>query len=138
MYDDNNTRIKRFTVEEAQELIEKEPPEGSRMSRDWTVQKAGETWDDAVRMSIDGDPESARGLKKYLGVLTRVRQGRRTTARWAETGSQIDVGRFLVGEPDCMMEVVRARRAAPVLKIAVERCVPHYVSVDEIRATGAS
>lgn len=138
MYDEQNRRIRRWTVEEAQELVLREPPHDSHMSRDWSTQKAGETWDEAVRMMIEGDPKSARGLKKYLGVLARVRQGKRSLTRWGEAGSQVDVARFLSGEPECMMETVRARRAAPVLKIAVERCVPHYVTAEEIRATGAS
>lgn len=131
-------RIRRFTAEEAQEQCEKEPPDSARQSREWSVKKAGETWDDAVRMAVDGDPKSARGLKKYLGVLARVRQNKRSTAHWTEAGSEVDVARFLSGEPDCMMEARRVRRPSPVLRIAVERCVPHYVSADEIRANGAS
>jgi len=138
MYDEHNVRIQRFTAEEAQEVVTREAPEDSRMSREWSTEKAGETWDEAVRMAVDGDPKSARGLKKYLGVLARVRQGNRSVTRWGEAGSQVDVARYISGEPECMMETVRARRAAPILKIAVERCVPHFVTAEEIRATGAS
>lgn len=131
-------RIRRFTVEEAREVYTKEPPRGASQSRAWSDAKAGASWDEAVRMSIDGDPESALGLKKYLGVLSRIRTAKRATSRWAESGSQVDVARYLSGEPECMIETVRARRPVPVIRLIIERCVPYYIDAETMRATGAS
>jgi len=89
-------------------------------------------------MGLDGDPESALGLNKYLGVLARVRQHTRAVTRWQEAGSMVDVAAYLAGEPECMMEMVPARRPSPVIRIAIERCVSFFTSAEEMRATGAS
>jgi len=50
----------------------------------------------------------------------------------------MDVGRFLDGDPECMIEVRRRRKPMPVLRIGVERSIGSRVDADEIRATGGS
>jgi hypothetical protein len=130
--------FRKLTVSEAVERAQLPCPRGANASYNNDKSWAGEHWDDAVKMALDGDPESARGLRKYLGVLARVRQGNRTVARWGESGGSVDVGRFLAGDPECMIESVRARRPAPVTRIAIERAVSANISQMEMRATGAS
>jgi len=76
MYDENNRRIRRWTVEEAQELVLREPPHDSHMSRDWSTQKAGETWDEAVRMMArhqigeELTDDDVAAITAWLGALT--------------------------------------------------------------------
>jgi len=135
---EKKTTIRRWTIEEALEQAVKPPPAGANASRQKKPGWAGPDFDVAVQMAVEGDPKSAIGLDKHLGVLSRVRHSVRTVTRWGEAGSSVDVGRFLAGEPECMAESVRARRASPVVRLGVERAVGHYVSADEMRATGAS
>ena len=134
----NEYILRQWTIEEALERAAKPPPRTANASRRNKDYWAGETYETAMQMANTGDPKSALGLKKYLGILARVRQANRTMARWGESGSTVDVARFLSGEPESMIEIVKARRATPVLKIGIERAVSHYVDAEEMRATGAS
>lgn len=129
--------IRKWTMEEALERAVMPPPTYAA-SRERRAGWAGPEFDDAIRMAAEGDPKNALGIDKHLGVLSRIRHANRSITRWGEAGSSVDVGQFMSGEPDCMMETVRARRPSPVLRIAVERAVPHTVSAEEMRATGAS
>lgn len=131
--------IRTWTIEEALERAVRTPPSGASESRSKDHNKwGGTTFDDAVRLAREGDPESAIGLKRHLGVLASRHTAKRATSRWGESGSTVDVGAFLSGEPECMMETVPARRPAPVAKIAIERAVSWNVNPETMRATGAS
>lgn len=98
----------------------------------------GGTLDEAMRMAVQGYPGGALRLRKRLGAYAGIHKSRRPAPRWDVSGSAVDVGRYLAGEPDCMVETVRVARQSPVLRIAVERAVSHTVSADDIEATGAS
>jgi hypothetical protein len=127
-------------VHEALDAAAREPRFTARASRtpamgdDWSYG----TWDDALRLARDGDPDLTRVLREKAGAFASIRYAQRPTSRWSPSGSLVDVGRFMAGEYDCMVETVRARRPAPVLKIAVERAVPWTRSTADMIAVGTS
>lgn len=96
----------------------------------------GESFADAMRMAEHGDKASA--LKLKLGARASIRPMRRSIARWGEAGSTVDVARFLSGEPENMIETMRARRPSAVIRLAIERCVHSGTPPNTMRITGAS
>lgn len=97
----------------------------------------GGTFDDIVALATRGYPDGARKLRN-VGLLARIREVTRPAPVWDTSGSTVDVGRFLGGEPECMQQVVRRNRPSPVVRIAVERCVHSGISPQEILRTGAA
>ena len=70
--------------------------------------------------------------------MARIRHSQRMAVRWDVAGSAVDVGRYLTGEPECMLDFRRTRRPSPVVRIGVERAVDWSVPPDKIEAVGAS
>lgn len=130
--------IKQFTLDEAIARAILEPPANATASRKDDGDFIDVSFEESVRMARHGDPTTALDLKRRVGALASFMPAPRATQRYGVAGSTVDVGRFLAGEPENMVETVRARRATPVIKIAIERSVPYYVTPSDIRATGAS
>jgi len=138
-------RIRKFDLEQAIALATKRPPEGienvsSRVEldsfgpRDWY----GATFEEAIQMSYEGYHKGTLKLQRKLGKLARIRTATRPRPRWGPEGSSVDIGRFMTGEPDDMVEVVRGQRPSPVIKIGIERAIAAATSTGDIEATGAS
>lgn len=139
--------IRRFTLPEVLEVAAVESTtmgyefeEGptnltSRKRGGW----AGLPFSEGMRMARWGDPDSAARIKlRADGLTAAIRDARRPVTRWDVSGSQVDVARFMSGEPECMGEIVRTTRQSPLVKIAVERAVSSGTDTEDIRATGAS
>jgi len=130
--------IRQFTLDEALERAAVEPPANAQASRKPDTGWSGAPFDEAMKMARNGDPEAALDLNQRVGVEASIRPSSRPKLAWGETGSSVDVARYISGEPECMTETVRRRSPSPVIKIAIERGVSYHVSAEDIRATGAS
>lgn len=132
--------IKQFTLDEAVQLATSKWPdmkhcyESHNNSTEW----AGETWDDAVEMAYRGDPNEAVHIRQRAESVPQIRPVTRVAAHWDQAGSSLDMGRFMSGDPECMVRVVRKRRPSLALRIAVERSISFSVSQEDIRAVGGS
>lgn len=126
-----------YTIEDALKVACDASPKDTS-SRDREYGWAGGSFDEAAELAENGYAAGTVILKRKLGMFTKVRQNMRPSPRWGESGSSVDIGRYLAGEPDCMVETVRTRRAAPVLRIGIERAVSATTPKEDIEATGAS
>jgi hypothetical protein len=130
-----------WTVEEALEIAasprQQNGMRNSSRSNDSTW--SGSTFDEAVKMGRHGYASGTARLKRRLQTMQpNLRQSMRPKPVWGVSGSDVDMGRYLAGEPDNMVESVRQRRQSLVLRIGVERTVSSYVSASDIEAVGAS
>jgi len=70
---------------------------------------AGGTWDDALRLAVDGWQVPLRDAMVSVGAL-RARAGlggvMTLEPSWDVTGSEVDVGAYLAGVPECMVDAV--------------------------------
>lgn len=136
--------IFRYTLEDALEVAARTPPANARASRmenrdRWYGDRSDDSFDAALRLARVGDPDGALKLRRKLEAIPSLGASPRPVLRWSETeGVEIDVGRYAVGDPQCLIETVRARRPSPTVKIAVERAVNSSTSPDEMRSVGAS
>lgn len=55
-------------------------------------------------------------------------------------GSEVDMGRFMAGEPECMIESLpmKVMRTGRVIKIAVPVCYPSTMRAETVKARGAA
>ncbi len=96
------------------------------------------TYAESVTMAHDGWKDGAATLGLSAGVDAQIRLSTRPAATWSQVGSQVDMGAYLAGEPDCMISMVRTIRQAPLLRIVVERAIPGIVDEREVRSVGAT
>lgn len=56
------------------------------------------------------------------------------------SGAEVDMGRFMTGEPECMRESVpmKVKSTGRIIKIAVPVCYPAMVSADTVKRRGAA
>ncbi|MFC5753009.1 DUF7192 family protein [Actinomadura rugatobispora] len=77
---------------------------------------AGATWDEALRLARDGWTTVLPEVHAEVAELReRVENDVLTTAlvpAWDVTGSEVDVGAYLSGEPECMVDAVPQRISA--------------------------
>ena len=76
---------------------------------DW----CGGTWAEALRLAVDGWPLALREADVSVGAL-RERAGLSAAATtleptWDVTGSEVDIGVYLAGVPECMVDAVPRR-----------------------------
>ncbi|GAA4030379.1 hypothetical protein GCM10022247_64330 [Allokutzneria multivorans] len=87
------------------------PPSTSRgKARDFATEWAGATWEEAVRLGRDGWAVALQEADITVGQL-RERAGLGSTITvlepsWDVTGSEVDVGAYLAGVPECMVDAV--------------------------------
>ncbi|MPZ86356.1 MAG: hypothetical protein GEV28_40695, partial [Actinophytocola sp.] len=73
----------------------------------------GGTWTEALALAVDGWPMALRDTDVTVGAL-RERAGLGVTATtleptWDLTGSEVDVGAYLAGVPECMVDATPRR-----------------------------
>jgi hypothetical protein len=76
---------------------------------DW----CGGSWDEALRLAVDGWSLALREADVSVGAL-RERAGLGVSAitlepTWDVTGSEVDIGAYLAGVPECMVDAVPRR-----------------------------
>jgi hypothetical protein len=130
--------VNKMTRREAVAEARKPSPFDALASREHSDSWAGSSFDDAITMAERGYPKGALALKARLGMFAKVREAVRPRPAWDVAGSSVDVGRYLSGEPECMVEVVRGRRQSPVLRMSIERSASSDRSAEEIETVGAS
>lgn len=142
---ENKKRIvERYTIGEAIERAGAATTSGISGQYDRTSRDPGHdiwggcTFEQSQELALNGYPQGAATLKHRVGTMAAIRHSMRPTPRWDTAGSAIDVGRFMSGEPENMIETIRTARPSPVVKINVERCVHGGTPTSEIEATGAS
>lgn len=118
---------------------------GGRTSRDASRDRwAGGTlepcsYEQAIEFARNGYPSGTATLRQRLDTLPpSIRPNLRPTPIWGVSGSTVDMGRYLAGEPENMIDTARTRRQSLVLRIAIERAVSSNVPPADIEATGAS
>ncbi|MCP3798381.1 hypothetical protein NLX83_03825 [Allokutzneria sp. A3M-2-11 16] len=79
-------------------------------SRGYATEWAGATWEEAVRLGRDGWAVALRESDFTVGQL-RERAGLGSTVTvlepaWDVTGSEVDIGAYLAGVPECMVDAV--------------------------------
>jgi hypothetical protein len=80
-----------------------------------------ETWDDALHQSENGWPEGLSKIEKLTKTIKYVEgeKADRHATVFAECGDEVDVGRYVTNEPECMMDfkVIQVPAAGRVVKI---------------------
>jgi hypothetical protein len=78
---------------------------GRHGSTEW----AGAGWDEAMHLAVDGWPLALHEADVTVGAL-RERAGLKSVITleptWDVTGSEVDVGAYLTGVPECMVDAV--------------------------------
>lgn len=79
-------------------------------ARSYSPEWAGGTWEEAMRLAVDGWPLALReaqvsvaALREQAGIDRSVTTLEPT---WDVTGSEVDVGAYLAGVPECMVDAV--------------------------------
>jgi hypothetical protein len=128
-----------FTMSEALELATDEHDMFNDSSRSGSDEFSKATWEESVKMATDGYSTGTRALRRRLSTLPpALHDSIRPRPVWGVSGSTVDIGRFLAGEQENMVDVRRSRRQSLVLRIAVERAVSAGVSAADIETVGAS
>ena|ERR1043166_10252420 len=121
-------------------------PEENRVSRRRELSKRfSGTVDfaEALALARDGWPEGAARVKQIATALSDRIQGslnERQIAAWDVTGADVDVGRFVVGEPENMIDFVPDVVNAPAkfLRVVINISASHAFTVDQITRKGAA
>lgn len=112
---------------------------GRGESDDW----CGASWEEALRMAVDGwhlpllETEAAvaeLGAKSVLGIGSSLEPTRDVT------GSEVDVGAYLAGEPECMVDAapLHTSRRGRVVTFLVPAVYSHFVPHDVIVNRGVA
>ncbi|QWF78884.1 DUF7192 family protein [Amycolatopsis sp. CA-230715] len=105
-----------------------------RVDAEW--QKA--SWDEALRLAVDGWPVPLEDTHVTVGEL-RERAGLTHPVTmlepvWDTTGAEVDVGAYLAGVPECMVDAVprRVSRRGKVVTFLVPAGYSHFIEHDVI------
>jgi hypothetical protein len=135
-----------YTLPEAIKILDRPIPvwlgadassQGSSALRDkW----AGATWKDARRMAERGDPETLRRFDDAARLLTIQDKGtaRKKVKRRTVAGGAVDLGAYLAGAPDCMIDRISAEAPRKVVTIGVRINAPSHVKPEEMAERGAA
>ncbi|MFC4014066.1 hypothetical protein ACFOY2_43045 [Nonomuraea purpurea] len=96
---------------------------------------AGADWEEAIRLARDGWPLALEQADVTVGQL-RERAGLSAAVTilepsWDVTGSEVDIGAYLAGEPECMVDAVprqvsrRGKVITFVVPVVYSNSVPH-------------
>lgn len=115
-------------------------PDGS--GRHGRTEWAGATWEEALRLAVDGWHVPLQEQEITVGAL-RERAGLGTPVVslepvWDVTGSEVDIGAYLAGEPECMVDSVprRVSRQGKVVTFLIPSVYDHTTPHDRIRNRG--
>lgn len=112
---------------------------GGRESRDgW----AGATWEEALRLAVDGWRVPLAEVAVTVGAL-RERAGLGTSVTslepvWDVTGAEVDVGAHLAGVPECMVDAVprQVSRRGRVVSFLITGSYDHKTPHEQVRNRG--
>lgn len=111
-------------------------------ARTWDDEWASVSWDEALRLAVDGWPLALREADVTVAAL-RERAGLGVSAitlepTWDVTGSEVDIGVYLAGVPECMVDAVprRTSRRGRVVTFLVPAAYSNYASHEEVENRG--
>lgn len=103
-------------------------------SRTYSTEWAGASWDEAVQLGQDGWPLALERVDVTVGEL-RERAGLSESVTllepsWDVTGSEVDIGAYLSGVPECMVDAVprQVSRRGKVITFVVPICYSNKVA----------
>ncbi|UVK63497.1 hypothetical protein SEA_AEGEUS_147 [Mycobacterium phage Aegeus] len=100
------------------------------------------TLDEALDMARNGMPrEGIEALAIAAGQLSQIQsqlQYQQFQSTWDVTGSDVDVARYLSGEPECMIDYYTETNQRPerVVTLVIGTNVPWHVSAEAIKERG--
>jgi hypothetical protein len=103
---------------------------------------AGGSWAEALRLAVDGWQVPLRDTEVTVGTLReRAGLGASVTTlepAWDVTGSEVDIGAYLAGVPECMVDAVptRTSRRGRVVAFLVPASYSHLTPHSLIRNRG--
>lgn len=97
----------------------------------------------ALDLARNGWPEGAAQVKAVAASIREKLSGsltERQIAEWSVTGADVDVGRFVIGEPECMIDFVPDTVHAPAkfLRMTVNFMAACGIPAEEIIRKGAA
>lgn len=105
---------------------------------------AGGTYKEAIAMATDKGYESAiaEATARIEAIETDIGEGMNNSFQAVHdtAGAEVDVARFLSGEPECMIEStpIKVMRTGRILKVAVPVCYPNYIETGTVLNRGAA
>lgn len=109
-----------------------------------TPDNGNTTWDQTLAMAKgDGYTQAALDVDELLNVISIDMEDRTQNtfeAFFDVSGSEVDMGRFLSGEPECMRqyEPIKVMRTGRVLKVVVPVNCAGAIHADTIKSRGAA
>lgn len=123
-------------VEEARK--DSTDPRG-RSSRDRDDSWAGGTFEEVCDVARHGWPEGAAMVAKLArGIAVRLPQEQASTPYHDVAGSYVDIGRYVSGEPECMVDFRPEIRAQRVVKIGFNVSVHGGTATEAMMERGAA
>lgn len=117
----------------------------SRRSDDWHDKWAGGSFDDAIRMATtdgyhDSIPEAERFSAHVEASVMTDRLATTFASYFDVAGAEVDMGRYLAGEPECMRESepIRIASQGRAVRIVVPVCYQSNVDEEVVRQRGAA
>ncbi|GIG68115.1 DUF7192 family protein [Phytomonospora endophytica] len=110
--------------------------------RDRNDEWAGATWEEALRLAVDGWTVPLTEVEVTVGALReRAGLGSSVTSLepvWDVTGAEVDVGAYLSGVPECMVDAVprRVSRRGRVVSFLITGSYEHTTPHEQVRNRG--
>jgi hypothetical protein len=141
----NGTHIvHRFnSLAEAARFAEANPNKQSSAKQTDTEWSGTATLDEAVNLAVDGwhavRPEVQR-LFDSLESQIATAMDEQFTVRYDYSGDMVDMGRYVAGDPECMVDYVTEpqERMGKVVRLMVAGIASAYVKPEQIRARGVA
>jgi hypothetical protein len=106
---------------------------------EWTGTKS---YQHCLELADNGWPEGLKRMKKLMGDLRNIdtHDAERFLPRFVEAGDEVDVGRYLSGEPENMMEynIVHVPASGRVVKLLVNVAASCGISAEAMFLRGAA
>ncbi|MHC1764598.1 MAG: hypothetical protein AB9869_09855 [Verrucomicrobiia bacterium] len=103
--------------------------------QEWTWTK---DYDEALRLAMTGWAEGFRQVTVRADAIARAQAGLEMTSHYAEAGDEVDVGLYLTGEPECMIEFPLEPKRKPVVRFVVSAAFSARVDAEAIYNRGAA
>lgn len=136
-----------YTLPEALKILDRPVPKwieasasSQKNDKSYIKWAGGATWKEARRMAERGDPETLRRFDDAARRLTLQDKGtaRKKLKRRTVAGGAVDLGAYLAGAPDCMIDRMSADAPRKVVTVGVRINAPGHVSPDELAERGAA
>jgi len=120
------------------ELKESERASRSPGDTEW----AGGSWSDAVRRAYGGWPEGVHMARTFADQVRYEIEDEyqlvfSPSVQHDLTGQMVDVGRFLAGEPEAMMDILVEEKSKPVVKLLINSSASFRIKPEAVIRRGA-